>query len=111
MFRGNEKPGVKPKARLLLHRKRYYDDGAISEIRLWLLPGPPVPGSSHPFKYSLFYGYPGRRAVAYDNERGKGDHRHRDGHEQPYAFQDLDRLLADFMVDVARLRAAEGDDE
>ncbi len=95
-------------ARLLVHRKRYFDDGAIAELKLWLLPGPPVPGSAHPFKYSLFYGYPGRRVIAYDNERGKGDHRHRDAIEERYVFQDLDKLLADFAADVAALRAAEG---
>jgi hypothetical protein len=77
-------------------------------VVLWRLPAP-VPGSPHSFKYSLFYGYPGRRAVGYDNERGKGDHRHRDGVETPYAFQGLDRLLADFEADVAALRAAEGE--
>jgi hypothetical protein len=95
-------------ARLLLHRKRYYDDGAISEVRLWLVPDA-VPGSTHKFKYSLSYGYPGRRAVAYDNERGKGDHRHRDAVEEPYAFESLDKLLADFEADVAALRAREGE--
>jgi hypothetical protein len=59
------------KAVLLLHRKRIHDDGAVSEVELWRVPAP-VPGSAHPFKYSLFHGYPGRRAVGYDNERGKG---------------------------------------
>jgi hypothetical protein len=83
----------------------------MSEVRLWLLPGGTVPGSAHPFKYSLFYGYPGRRAVAYDNEAGKGDHRHRDGVETPYEFHGVDRLLADFDADVAALRAEEGHDE
>ncbi len=96
-----------PKAVLLLHRQRYFDDGAISEMRLWLLPAP-VLGSMHRFKYSLFYGYPGRRAVGYDNERGKGDHRHRDGVEAPYRFTSLDKLLADFDADVEILRREEG---
>jgi hypothetical protein len=41
-----------PKAVLLLHRRRYYDDGAISEVKLWLLAAP-VPGSMHRFKYTL----------------------------------------------------------
>jgi hypothetical protein len=94
-------------ARLILHRKRYHDDGAISEIKLWAVPEP-VPGSTHRLEYSLFYGYPGRRAITYDNERGKGDHRHRDGVEQPYAFASLDKLIADFAHDVAALRAEEG---
>jgi hypothetical protein len=73
-------------------------------VKLWLLP---VTGSAHRFKYSLFYGYPGRRAVAYDNERGKGDHRHLDAMETPYMFQSLDKLLADFEADVDALRAEE----
>jgi hypothetical protein len=98
-----------PKATLLLHRKRFFDDGAIAEVRLWLL-SDPVPGSPHRFKYSLFYGFPGRRTVAYDNERGKGDHRHYDDVEAPYHFISLDQLLADFEADVAILRAGEGQD-
>jgi hypothetical protein len=97
------------KAILLLHRKRLYDDGAISEVKLWQVPDAVV-GSSHTLKYSLFYGYPGRRVVAYDNERGKGDHRHLDGVETAYRFEDVDKLLADFVADVQALRAEEGSD-
>jgi hypothetical protein len=95
------------KAVLLLRRKRIYDNGAISEVVLWQLPEP-VMGSPHPFKYRLFYGTAGRRAVGYDNERGKGDHRHLDGAEEPYIFVSLDKLLTDFESDVADLRAREG---
>ena len=98
------------KANLLVHRKRFYDDGAISEIKLWFLPTP-VLGSKHSFKCSLFYGYPGRRAVSYDNEREKGDHKHRDNVEIPYVFESLDKLLADFTADVESLRAEEGKDD
>lgn len=96
-------------AELLLRRKRYYDDGAISEVVLWRVPQP-VPGSTHRLKYRLFYGYPGRRAVAYDNERGKGDHRHIDDHEEPYQFESVEKLIADFLADVAALRVKEGRD-
>ncbi|MBV8456642.1 MAG: hypothetical protein JO122_08510 [Acetobacteraceae bacterium] len=71
----------------------------------------PVPGSSHGFKYRLFYGYPGRRTVCYDNERGKGDHRHHLGVEEPYRFETLEKLLADFEADVAALITKEGEDE
>jgi hypothetical protein len=94
-----------PKAVLLLHRRRHFGGGAISEIKL--LPQP-VSGSAHRFKYSLFYGYPGRRAVGYDNERGKGDHRHRDGVETHYPS---DQLLADFEADVAALQSEEGEND
>ncbi len=78
-------------------------DGAILSRRIWLI-AMPVPPSRHRYKYSLFYGYPAERLVAYDNERGKGDHRHlRDG-ETPYCFVSLERLLADFRADVEAMR-------
>ena len=55
-----------PKATLILHRKRRYDDGAILELKLWQVPAA-VPGSAHLFKYSLFYGNGGQRLIGYDN--------------------------------------------
>ncbi len=91
------------KAILVLHRKRYFDDGTISEIKLWLL-AEPVRGSRHPFKYSLFYGRQGERLVGYDNEQGKGDHRHYREREEPYIFSTPERLLADFLGDVRNAR-------
>jgi len=66
-----------------------------------------VPPSTHELKYSLFYGYPGRRVVGFDNERGKGDHRHIEGEgEQPYTFTTVEALVADFLHAV---RAAKGE--
>ena len=78
-------------------------DGAIVEMIIWKVPKP-VPGSAHGLKYSLFYGYPGQRVVAYDNERGKGDHRHINGREELYDFTTTEALIADFLADVRRLR-------
>jgi hypothetical protein len=63
-----------------------------------------VPPSRHRLKYSLFYGRPGERVVGYDNERGKGDHRHYGDREQRYAFTSIEKLLADFKADVERMR-------
>jgi len=60
------------KAKILYRHREYFDDGAIMEVVIWRLPRP-VPGSSHPYKYRLFYGYSGKRLIGYDNERGKGD--------------------------------------
>ena len=91
------------RARLLYRHRLAYDDGAILEAVLWLLPTPAA-GSGHAYKYRLFYGYPGRRVLGYDNERGKGDHRHLEGHEEPYDFSTPERLLADFLADVAAAR-------
>jgi hypothetical protein len=92
-----------PQATLILHRKRRFDDGAVSEIKLRLVPNP-VRGSAHGFKYSLFYGRPGMRLVGYDNEAGKGEHRHDGAHEEMYAFTTPKRLVADFLADVSALR-------
>lgn len=90
---------------VLLYRQRLdFDDGAILEIVVWRLPAP-VAGCSHSFKYRLFYGYPDQRLVGYDNERPKGDHRHRDGIEERYAFESPETLIDDFLRDVEHRRA------
>jgi Family of unknown function (DUF6516) len=96
-----------PKAILIFHRKRVFDDGSISEIKLWQVPSP-VRGSGHSFKYSLFYGRPGERWIGYDNEAGKGDHRHYAGEESDYAFTTPEQLMADFLADVAAWQKAKG---
>jgi hypothetical protein len=92
-----------PPAVLILHRKRRFDDGAIAEMKLWQVPNP-VHGSSHSFRYSLFYGRAGERIVGYDNEPGKGDHRHYASREEPYTFTTPEQLLRDFLADVRAAR-------
>lgn len=90
------------KATLLFHSKSAHEDGSITEIRIWR-----VPVTVHTpfgFKYSLVYIEHGVRIVGYDNERGKGDHRHFDGEELPYRFTDVDALTRDFRADVAQWR-------
>lgn len=80
-----------------------YPDGAIIEMTIWLVPKS-IKGSAHAFKYSLFYGYPGKRVVGYDNERGKGGHRHFEEREERYSFSTVETLVADFLSDVKRVR-------
>jgi len=41
--------------------------------------------------------------IGYDNERGKGDHRHIGGKEEFYAFTTVDALIADFIADVEKI--------
>lgn len=90
-------------ADLILDQRFSLDDGAIVQVKIWRVPTP-VPPSEHLLKYSLFYGRRGERLVGYDNERGKGDHKHINGIEHPYVFVSIDRLLADFRADVEALR-------
>ncbi len=91
------------KAELVIRERMIFEDGAILEVKVWRVPTP-VPPSAHDLKYSLFYGRPGERLVAYDNERGKGDHRHYGPHEERYGFISIERMLADFRNDIERLR-------
>ena len=70
---------------------------------IWRVPSP-VPPTTHGLKYSLYYGRGGRREVGYDNERGKGDHRHFMGKETSYLFTTVERLMADFWSDVRAVR-------
>jgi hypothetical protein len=91
------------KAVLAFYDKQVLPDGAIVEMKIWQL-AKPVRGSTHKLKYSLFYGFPGKRLVAYDNEPGKGDHRHFEGEEAAYNFRTVEKLMADFLADVRRLR-------
>jgi hypothetical protein len=89
---------------VLLHRDRLdLDDGSIVEMVLWHVPEP-VAGSLHRYRYRLYFGRGGVRLVGYDNERGKGDHRHRREVEEPYEFTTVDQLMSDFFMDVAEER-------
>ena len=90
-------------ADLLRRQKSVLSDGAILEMVIWRLSAP-VQGSRHRYKYRLFYGRSGNRIVGYDNERPKGDHRHIDGVEEPYAFTTVEALVRDFMADVQARR-------
>lgn len=89
------------KAALLAHSKEVRDDGSIVEVVIWELPEA-LPPSTHRYKYRLFYGWPGREVVRYDNERGKGDHRHVHGEEQSYVFVTVEQLLDDFELDMRK---------
>jgi len=81
--------------------RQHHSDGSFTEIVVWHLDAP-VPPCTHNYKYRLVYVVDGVRVVGYDNERGKGDHRHVDGVELFYAFSTPEQLLADFRCDVVR---------
>jgi len=91
------------KARLLYEFRQSYDDGATVEMVIWKVPAT-VPGSAHRYKYRLYYGYPDRRMIGYDNEAGKGDHRHSGGEESAYRFVSVETLVEDFLADVRKAR-------
>ena len=89
------------KAQLIFKRRIDLSENAFAELVLWRLPQP-VRGSTHTFKYSLAYAVEGECVLRYDNEAGKGDHRHFEGIETTLNFSDPDALLAEFWKDVRR---------
>ena len=90
---------------VLIYRAKYiYPDGSIREMVLWKLPKK-LSRSNHQFKYRLYYGSAdGTCLVRYDNEQGKGDHRHVGSKEEIYQFSDVETLLRDFMKDIDKNR-------
>ena len=87
------------KAKRIFYDKTVLPDDSIVEMTIWLLPKSSAE-RPHRLKYSLFFGRDGVRLVGYDNERGKGDHRHVLSKEEAYRFVDVETLVADFLRDV-----------
>ena len=91
-------------AELLLDERRVLAESAFAELVVWKVPSP-LPGSTHGFKYRLALVVEGVCVLRYDNEVGKGDHRHLGGEQLPYASTTPEQLLADFWSDVDRRRS------
>jgi hypothetical protein len=87
-----------PSEMLIAERYELSDD-AFAFMRVWEV-GEPLAGCTHRFKYSLVLVVKGKCVLRYDNEAGKGDHRHRHGKETAYPFTTLDQLQVDFWSDV-----------
>jgi hypothetical protein len=95
-------------AQPVLSYRRDLPNGDIIQVVVWLLPEP-LPGSAHPYKYGLHY----QKAdasdyIRYDNERGKGDHRHIGGTEEPYSFESVKKLVQDFYAAIKQARIKGG---
>ena len=82
-------------ARLLLRERRVLGDSRFAEVVIWQL-AEPVPGSSHGFKYRLAFVVDEVCVLRFDNETGKGDHKHIGEEQVSYVFISLPRLIADF---------------
>jgi Family of unknown function (DUF6516) len=89
------------KAAELLRTRVVYAQDAFAELVLWRVPKP-VAGSAHDFKYRLVYVVRGVCVIRYDNEAGKGDHRHFGKRQSDYLFTTPEVLLHDFQRDIAR---------
>ena len=91
------------KATLLLEFRA--DQGELLvQMVLWQIPRP-TKDRPHGLKYRLYLGRAGKTLVRYDNETGKGDHRHigADEAQVPYEFRTVEKLLNDFRVECQQL--------
>ncbi|MBX9746164.1 MAG: hypothetical protein K2X34_04635 [Hyphomonadaceae bacterium] len=92
------------RATLLYRERLVLSETAFVEMVVWRLPFP-LAGSAHSLKYRLALVSDGACVLRYDNEAGKGDHRHVGARETPYRFADLETLQRDFWADVDAWRS------
>jgi len=91
------------RANLIFRSRFVYRDGAVREIVIWQVPKDR--DRPHGLKYRCHYQHSDEEHwVRYDNERGKGDHRHKDGEELAYKFRSFRQLIKDFLKDVRAMR-------
>lgn len=97
------------KARELFSRRVPVAEQSFVELVLWEVPEP-LSGSKHRYKYRLAFVVAGTCVLRYDNEAGKGDHKHMHGKEVKYRFVSVDKLVADFFEEVKRWRDENSND-
>jgi hypothetical protein len=91
------------KVRLLLRERRVVSEGRFADMIIWQLPGR-VPGSAHGFKYRLAFVVDEVCVLSFDNETGKGDHKHVGVEQVSYIFISLAQLVADFWNEIEKWR-------
>lgn len=89
------------KAEPLINDRIIFGEEDFAQIVVWKVAKPLV-GSAHRYKYRLAYVVRDVCVLRYDNEAGKGDHRHWGDSETPITFVGVDGLLAAFMADIER---------
>ena len=89
------------KARSIMDDRIVLGERTFVELVVWEVPIP-LRGSTHQYKYRLALVSKDDCQLRYDNEAGKGDHKHIGSTETPYQFQSLAQLENDFWEDVER---------
>ena len=72
-------------ARLMFNERYILSENSFVEMIVWLLSST-LSGSRHGFKYRLALVVDGNCVLRYDNEAGKGDHKHIGEDAKPYIF-------------------------
>jgi len=91
-------------ATLLLDERQILSPTAFVALKVWKVPSP-VRGSAHDLKYSFVLVENGVSIVRYDNEAGKGDHKHLPTGEVSVTFTSAAQLLKEFWADVDQWRS------
>jgi len=86
------------KAQRLLDERVLLGEAALAELRVSRVSAP-VSDSLHDLKYSLALIVSGVCVLRYDNETGKGDHKHIGAIDRPYRVTTAAALVADFWHD------------
>jgi hypothetical protein len=92
------------KARPITRFRDVAEDGSILGLVVWRV-HEPVPPTGHGYKYRAAYVVDGRCVIGFDNERGKGDHRHLGTKQFPYTFTTVEQLVEDFIKTVDAYRS------
>jgi hypothetical protein len=77
------------------------NDRVSTSFAIWRVPVP-LRGSVHYFKYRLALIVDDVCVMRFDNESGKGDHKHVDGIEYAYDFTGVAALRRDFAMETGR---------
>ena len=79
------------------------DDNGFVDLVIWKVPQP-VRGCTHLYKYRLAYIENDVCVVRFDNEAGKGDHKHIGRREFPIVFKSINQLYDDFYKELDQWR-------
>ncbi len=91
-------------SRLILKERLILADDLFAELVVWEV-DPPVRASPHSYKYRLALIKRGNCVLRYDNEAGKGDHRHGPEGETTLTFAGLESVLDAFFAELDAWRA------
>ncbi len=83
------------RAGLLLKERRVLGEDRFADVVIWRVPKK-ISGSAHDFKYRLALVVDEVCVLRFDNEAGKGDHKHVGAEQMSYEFTTLEQLAADF---------------
>ncbi len=89
-------------AELILKQKFSDELENLIEMKIWKVPV--SQNRPYGYKYSLVYIVKGKRIIRYDNETGRGDHRHYEDTVEDYRFESAIKLVNDFKEDILNYR-------